>query len=103
MKSDRSDEVLHHFGLGCTIGFQAAVSDTSGGKHPETSHTARKPKAIDIEKTFFYVFLFWSHFLLFKRSLIFQTFFFDLKRKTWAKFRAASRLTRSTFKITATK
>jgi len=33
---------------------------------------------------------------------IFQTFFYFLK-KTLAKFRAASRLTRSTFKITATK
>jgi len=29
---------LHYFGLGRTIGFQAAVSDTSGGKHPESSH-----------------------------------------------------------------
>jgi len=25
--------ILHHFGLGRTIGFQAAVPDTSGGKH----------------------------------------------------------------------
>jgi len=33
VKSDRSAEVLHHFGLGRTIGFQAAVSDTSDGKH----------------------------------------------------------------------
>jgi len=33
VKSDRSAEVLHHFGLGRTIGFQAAVC-TSGGKHP---------------------------------------------------------------------
>jgi len=38
VKSDRSVVVLHHFGLGRTIGFQAAVSDTSGGKHPEFSH-----------------------------------------------------------------
>ena len=38
VKSDRSVVVLHHFGLGHTIGFQAAVSDTSGGKHPESSH-----------------------------------------------------------------
>jgi len=29
VKSDRSLVVLHHFGLGRTIGFQAAVSDTS--------------------------------------------------------------------------
>jgi len=36
VKSDRSAEVLHHFGLGRTIGFQAAVSDTSGGKHSES-------------------------------------------------------------------
>jgi len=34
VKSDRSAEVLHHFGLGRTIAFQAAVSDTSVGKHP---------------------------------------------------------------------
>jgi len=38
VKSDRSAVVLHHFGLGRTIRFQAAVSDTSGGKHPESSH-----------------------------------------------------------------
>jgi len=38
VKSDRSVVVLHHFGLGRTIGFQAAVSDTTGGKHPESSH-----------------------------------------------------------------
>jgi len=39
MKSDRSVEVglLHYFGLGRTIGIQAAVSDTFGGKHPESS------------------------------------------------------------------
>ena len=34
VKSDRSAEVLRHFGLGRTIGFQAAVSDTTGGKRP---------------------------------------------------------------------
>jgi len=38
VKSDRSVVGLHHFGLGRTIGFQAAVSDTSGEKHPESSH-----------------------------------------------------------------
>jgi len=40
VKSDRSIVVLHHFVLGRrpTIGFQAAVSDASGGKHPESSH-----------------------------------------------------------------
>jgi len=38
VKSDRSVVVLHHFRLGRTIRFQAAVSDTSGGKHPESSH-----------------------------------------------------------------
>jgi len=38
VKSDRSVVVLHHFGVGRTIGFQAAVSDTSDGKHPESSH-----------------------------------------------------------------
>ena len=38
VKSDRSFVALHHFGLGRTIGFQAAVSDTSGGKHPESTH-----------------------------------------------------------------
>ena len=38
VKSDRSVVVLHYFGLGRTIRFQAALSDTSGGKHPESSH-----------------------------------------------------------------
>ena len=38
VKSDLSIVVLHYFGLGRTIGFQAAVSDTSGGKHLESSH-----------------------------------------------------------------
>jgi len=38
VKSDLSVVVLHYFGLGRTIGFQAAVSDTSGGKHLESSH-----------------------------------------------------------------
>ena len=38
VKSDRSVVVVHHFKVGCTIGFQAAVSDTSGGKHPESTH-----------------------------------------------------------------
>ena len=38
VKSDRSVVVLHHFGLSRTIGFQAAVSHTFDGKHPETSH-----------------------------------------------------------------
>jgi len=38
MKLDRSVVVLRHFGLGPTIGFQAAVSDTSGGKHLESLH-----------------------------------------------------------------
>jgi len=49
VKSDRSAEVLHHFGLGRTVGFQAAVSDTSGGKHPESPHelTVRR---MDAEK-----------------------------------------------------
>ena len=37
VKSDQSIIVLHHFGLGHTIGFQAAVSDISDGKHPESS------------------------------------------------------------------
>ena len=37
MKSDRSVVVLHRFGLGLTIGFEAAVWDTSRGKHPESS------------------------------------------------------------------
>jgi len=38
VKSDRSVVVLRHFGLGHIIGFQAAVSDTSGEKHPESSY-----------------------------------------------------------------
>ena len=36
VKSDRSALVLHHFGLGRTIGFQAAVPVTSAGKHLES-------------------------------------------------------------------
>jgi len=38
VKSDRSVVVLHHLGLGRTIGFQAAVANTSSGKHPESPH-----------------------------------------------------------------
>ena len=38
VKSDRSVVVLYHFELGHTVGFESAVSDTSGGKHPESSH-----------------------------------------------------------------
>jgi len=45
--------------------------------------------------------LFWSRFLRFNVFFIFQTFF--ILKKTLAKFGAASRLTRSTFKVTATK
>ena len=50
MKSDRSVVVLHHFGLSRTIGFQAAVSDTSVLEHPESSHQlivrSRCPRSI---------------------------------------------------------
>ena len=53
------------------------------------------------KKTFFTFFLFWSRFN------VFNAFYFPnviyLKKKTLAKFTAASRLTRSTFRITATK
>ena len=45
--------------------------------------------------------LFWSRFHVFYVLFIFRTFLLFLK--TLPKFRAASRLTRSTFKITATK
>ena len=34
----RCSSLHHHFGLGRTIGFQAAVSDTSDEKHPESSY-----------------------------------------------------------------
>jgi len=54
---------------------------------------------IDV-KTFLRFILFWSLFYVFN-FFIFQTFF--LFKKTLAKFTAASRLRRSTFKITATK
>jgi len=54
---------------------------------------------IDV-KTFFNVFLFWSRFYVFLTFFISKTFFYF--KKTLEKFRAASRLTRSTFKITAT-
>jgi len=56
---------------------------------------------VDVKKTFLRFFLFWSRFLRFSTFLILQTFFYF--KKTLAKFRAASRLTRSTFKVTATK
>jgi len=48
------------------------------------------------------LFLFWSRFLTFLTFFLFSKRFL-FKNKTLAKFRAASRLTRSTFKITATK
>jgi len=35
VKSDQTVVALHHFGLGRTIRFQAVVSETSGGKHPQ--------------------------------------------------------------------
>jgi len=53
-------------------------------------------------KTFFYVFYFGHVFITFLTFFIFQSFFLIFK-KTFAKFRAASRLTRSAFKIAATK
>ena len=55
--------------------------------------------SIDV-KTFLR-FLFWSSFYVFNVFFIFQTFF--IFKKNVGKVRAASRLTRSTFKITATK
>ena len=43
MKSDRSVVVLHHFGLGRTIGFEAAVSDTSASiRYSKTSLCSNK-------------------------------------------------------------
>ena len=48
-------------------------------------------------KTWKNVFTFFGHFYVFNAFFIFQTFFI------FKKFRAASRLTKSTFKITATK
>jgi len=54
-----------------------------------------------MSKTFFYVLHFGYVFTFFNVFFIFQTFF--LSKKTLAKFRAANRLTRSTFKITAMK
>jgi len=56
--------------------------------------------AIDVKKRF-YVFIFVT-FLRFLTFFLFSKRFFNLK-KTLAKFRAASRLTRSSLKITATK
>jgi len=63
------------------------------------SMSKRTIRLID-EKTFFLLFLFSSRFYVFNVFFIFQTFF---TFKNVGKFRAASRLTRSTFKITATK
>ena len=54
-------------------------------------------RVIDVKKRFFTFLVTVLRFLTF---FIFQTFLF---KKTLAKFRAASRLTRSTFRITATK
>jgi len=56
-------------------------------------------ETIDVKK-YFLRFLFRSRFLRFLTFFIFQTFFYFLNNL--AKFRAASRLTRSTFKITTT-
>ena len=52
-------------------------------------------------KNVFYVFLFWSRFYVFNVLFLFSKRFLFLK--TLAKFRAARRLTRSNFKVTATK
>ena len=48
VKSNRSVVVVHHFGLVRIIRFQAAVSDTSGGKHPDSSHwrTVKQTKQV---------------------------------------------------------
>jgi len=51
------------------------------------------------EKRFVHI-LFWSRFFTFLTFFYFPKVFF---KKTLAKFRAASRLTNSTFKISATK
>jgi len=55
---------------------------------------------IDVKKRF-YVFYFGHVFYVFNVFLFSKRFF--ILKKTLTKFRAASRLTRSTFKITATK
>ena len=68
-----------------------------GGGHKNSNNDCVAVAAIDVKKLRF---LFWSRFYVFNVFLIFQTFFY--LKKTLAKFRAASRLTRSTFKITAT-
>ena len=65
-------------------------------QRPGTPHHT---DTIDVKKRFYVFFLILVTFLTF---FIFQTFVSILK-KTLAKFRAASRLTRSTFKMTATK
>ena len=64
-----------------------------------TDRPTDRMSCIDV-KTFFYVFYF-GHVFTFLTFFIFQTFF--ILKKTLAKFTAASRLTRSTFKIPATK
>jgi len=56
-------------------------------------------KAIDVKKI--YIFILVTFFYVFNVFLFSKSFLF--LKKTLAKFRAASRLTRSTFKITATK
>jgi len=58
-------------------------------------------KPIDVKKTFLCFFILVAFFMFFNVFLFSKRFFY--LKKTLAKFRAANRLARSTFKITATK
>jgi len=69
-----------------------------GGGHKNSNNDCVAVAAIDVKKLRF---LFWSRFYVFNVFFNFPNVFF-IEKKTLAKFRAASRLTRSTFKITAT-
>jgi len=70
---------------------------------PTNSVKALKARTTDVKKRFLTFFLFWSRFFTSLYVFYFPNVFFFIFKKTLAKFGAASRLTRSTFKITATK
>jgi len=79
-----------------------SIRELSGALvRPLTSAAAMRPCAssIDVKKRFYVFFKILVTFFTFSNVFIFQTFF--IFKKTLAKFRAASRLTNSTSKITA--
>ena len=85
-----------HGGLSTSSGARASCSRSRARFTHPLPLRQRRPSTIDVKKTF-YVFYFGDVFNVFYFP---NVFYF---KKTLAKFRTASRLTRSTFKITATK